>query len=407
MSSRPFKDRLCEWIEITDRWQSIPSDSSQIEQWSEIAYELADAYEFTEDEEDVVDLIIRAWTNTFRKSMDTYVPVITKKEMDALCAREQIEQRTPEWYAQMTNIISASELGNLFGPARARAQMVMAKTKIPEPRNQALACSSDRMGPFDWGIRFEPVVKQIYCYKYRAIIKELGRLIDLEDKRCTASPDGLIYSGPRAGRLIEIKCPVTREPDGIVPKEYYMQMQMQMRVTGCKACDYVEVQFISPYSKDVNRVGPGLYSGEIALIYNTENTSMRYEYGPVNEAVIPVLEKNEVLLERIPWSVYSWQEQVVLANPDWWSGVKPAIDAFWADVEKAKKGEFEVPAAKPRKTVSQPACAIIITEKTPTNEVITDNLLVSACPEAESCKKIELTPGMEMNNCQDSPSCSC
>jgi hypothetical protein len=285
--------------------------------------------------------------------------------------------------------------------------MVMAKTKIPEPRNQALACSSDRMGPFDWGIRFEPVVKQIYCYKYRAIIKELGRLIDLEDKRCTASPDGLIYSGPRAGRLIEIKCPVTREPDGIVPKEYYMQMQMQMRVTGCKACDYVEVQFISPYSKDVNRVGPGLYSGEIALIYNTENTSMRYEYGPVNEAVIPVLEKNEVLLERIPWSVYSWQEQVVLANPDWWSGVKPAIDAFWADVEKAKKGEFEVPAAKPRKTVSQPACAIIITEKTPTNEVITDNLLVSACPEAESCKKIELTPGMEMNNCQDSPSCSC
>lgn len=405
--SRPFKERLCEWIEITDRWQSIPSDSSQIEQWIEIAYDLAEAYEFTEDEEDIIDLIIRTWTNTFRKSIDTYVPVITKKEMDTLCAREQIEQRTPEWYAQMTNVISASELGTLFGPARARAQMVMSKTKIPEPRVQTLACSSNRMGPFDWGIRFEPVVKQIYCYKYHATIKELGRLVDLEDKRCTASPDGLVYSGSRAGRLIEIKCPVTREPDGIVPKDYYIQMQMQMKVTNCKACDYVEVQFISPYSKDINRIGPGLYSGEIALIYNTESTSMRYEYSPVNEVVVPVLVKNEVLLERIPWSVYSWQEQVVLQNPDWWSGVKPAIDAFWADVEKAKKGEFEVPVAKPRKTTSQPACAIILaSEETPINELVTDNLLASVNPEVESCRMIELIPEVEKNNCQDNPSCN-
>jgi hypothetical protein len=331
--------------------------------------------------------------------------------MDALCAREQVEQRTPEWYAQMANVISASELGVLFGPARARAQMVMSKTKLPEPRNQALSCSSDRMGPFDWGIRFEPVVKQIYCYKYHATIKDLGRLVDLEDKRCTASPDGLVYTGPRAGRLIEIKCPVTREPDGVVPKEYYMQMQMQLRVSGCKACDYVEVQFISPYSKDINRVGPGLYTGEIALIYDKDTTSMRYEYGPVNEEVVPCLQKNEMLLERIPWSVYSWQEQVVLQNPDWWSGIKPAIDAFWLDVEKAKRGEFEVPAAKPRKTPVQSPCAIILSSVAePENELClpsTSNLSASACPEVESCRMTELVPGKEMNNCQDSPSGSC
>jgi hypothetical protein len=371
-TSASFKERLCEWIELTHRWQNVPSDESQIEQWIDTAYELADAYCFSDDkhEEDAIDAIIHAWTNTFRKSLNTDVPSLSKKEMDELCAREQVEQRTPEWYAQTASVISASELGTLFGPARARAQMVLAKTRLPEPRNQNLACSSDRMGPFDWGIRFEPVVKQIYCYKYHATIKELGRLVDLEDKRCTASPDGLVYTGPRAGRLIEIKCPVTREPDGIVPKDYYIQMQMQMRVTGCKACDYVEVQFISPYSKDVNRIGPGQYSGEIALIYNKDNTSMRYEYGPVNGEVVPCLEKNEMLLERIPWSVYSWQEQIVLQNQDWWPGIKPAIDAFWLDVEKAKKGEFEVPAAKPRKTQSQAPCAIILSQDSlPENEI--------------------------------------
>lgn len=362
MSTLSFKQKLCEWIEITDKWQNMPTDLAQIEHWIETAYDLAEAYDFTEEEEDAVDTIIRVWANTFKKSIDTCVPVISKKEMDALCAREQVEQRTPEWYAQTATVISASELGVLFGPARARAQMVMTKTKLPEPRTQALACTSDRMGPFDWGIRFEPVVKQIYNYKYNTTIQELGRLVDPEDKRCTASPDGLIFTGTRAGRLIEIKCPVTREPDGIVPKDYYLQMQMQMHVTGCKACDYVEVQFISPYSKDIKRIGPGQFNGEIGLIYNTENTYMKYEYGPVNVEYVPVLGKNEVLLERIHWSVYSWHEQVVIANPDWWPGITPVINAFWIDVEKAKKGEFEVPAAKPRKIPVQTSCAIIIQE---------------------------------------------
>lgn len=351
-----FKEKLCEWIEITDKWQSIPTDLSQIEQWIETAYEIAEAYEFNEDEEKAIDAIINAWTNTFRKSIETEtsIPSVSKEHMDELCSREQVEQRTPAWYAQTAKVISASELSTLFGSPRARAQLVMTKTKLPEPRNQMLACESNKMGPFDWGIRFEPVVKQIYCHIYKATIKELGRLTDLEDPRCTASPDGLVYSGSRAGRLIEIKCPVTREPDGIVPKEYYIQMQMQMKVTGCKACDYVEVQFISPYSKEINRCGPGLYCGEIGLIYNTETTSMRYEYGPIGSSIEPELSENELLLERIPWSVYSWQEQVVLANPDWWTSVKPAIDSFWEDVEKAKKGEFIVPEARVRKSTAEP-----------------------------------------------------
>ena len=357
----PFKERLCEWIDIIDRWQSVPTDAAQIEHWIEVAYDIAEAYEFTELELDAVEAIITAWTDTFRKSIDlVQVPSISRKQMDELCSREQVEQRTPAWYAQTAIVISASELGALFGSPRVRAQLVMAKTRLPEPRVNVLACPSDRMTPFDWGIRFEPVVKQIYSHRYQATIKELGRLTDLEDKRCTASPDGLVYDGPRAGRLIEIKCPVTREPDGVVPRDYYIQMQMQMRVSGCKACDYVEVQFISPYSKDLGRCGPGLYCGEIGLIYNIETTEMKYEYGPVGGVVEPKLEENEVLLERIPWSVYSWQEQVVLAAPGWWDGVKPAIDLFWEDVEKAKKGEFVVPEVRKRGAAGGAGCAIQI-----------------------------------------------
>ena len=77
------------------------------------------------------------------------------------------------------------------------------------------------MSAFDWGIRFEPVVKQIYVEKYGTTLKELGRLHHPVNPMCTASPDGLVYHcprGQRTGRLIEIKCPVTREIDGTIQK---------------------------------------------------------------------------------------------------------------------------------------------------------------------------------------------
>ena len=373
-TAKPFKDRLCTWIDLVDKWLEIPADESQLSAWTDAAAALAMAYDFTDrarasagrsahlatpgadDEQPAVDAVITAWAATFRRTWTT--PAATQGHMDALLAREQIEQRTPAWYAQTAVVISASELSTLFGPPRARAQLVMAKTMLPAPRPQIHARTSASMGPFDWGIRFEPVVKQIYCHLYQAEIKELGRLTDLEDPRVTASPDGLVSTGPRAGRLIEIKCPVTREPDGSVPKDYYVQMQLQMRVTGCEACDYVEAQFVSPYSKELGRIGPGQFCGEIALIYDSETTDMRYEYGPLQGVVDPEMGENEMLLERIPWSLYSWQEQVVRRAEGWWAGVKPVIDAFWEDVERAKRGEFVVPEARPRKAAVAAVCGI-------------------------------------------------
>lgn len=363
-----FKAKLCEWIDLVDRWQPAPTDEAQVEHWAETALELAYAYEFDEgEEESAIHAIVDAWTAAWLRDLggSQAITSLTLAQMDALCSREQVEQRTPAWYAQTASVVSASELSTLFGPPRARAQLVMAKVNPPAPRTQTHACPTDRMGPFDWGIRFEPVVKQIYCHRYNAVIKELGRLTDLEYPRVTASPDGLVYDGPRAGRLVEIKCPVTREPDGSVPADYYMQMQLQMRVTGADACDYIEVQFSSPYSKEITRIGPGMWAGEIALIYNTTSTEMRYEYGPIGGVVEPLLGEGEVLLERIPWSVYSWHEQIVRRKADWWDGVKPVIDAFWEDVERARKGDFVVPEssrarARGSAAAAATACNIIL-----------------------------------------------
>lgn len=61
-----------------------------------------------------------------------------KEYLDELLARKQTEQRTEEWYQQMSTIISASELGNLFASPYQRAKFVKSKTVPYKIRNQPL-----------------------------------------------------------------------------------------------------------------------------------------------------------------------------------------------------------------------------------------------------------------------------
>lgn len=350
-----FKEKIKEWIGLVTAWIEDPVDYVQLDQWYDTALELADPYEFEEKEMDLVEQILDCMKEQSRltielmESMETDIPSIEK--LDELLNRKQIEQRTEEWYKQMAEVISASELGTLFAAPRQRAKLVMSKT-VPYPiRNNYLAVPSGHMSAFDWGIRFEPVVKQIYEHKYKAIIRELGRLHHPIDPRCTASPDGLIYAceeKKRIGRLIEIKCPVSREITGVVPKDYYAQMQMQLQVTGLTCCDYVEASFSSPYNDTPLKQGDALYSGQIALIQYEEPVNgqvYRYEYSPVNapDNWTPCLKEKEEVAEMIPWKLIQWSEQLVTRNESWWNSLQPSLEEFWKDVEKAKQGDFTVP----------------------------------------------------------------
>lgn len=368
-----FQDKLKALIELFEKWLSEPGDNVQLEQWIDAAESLAYSFEFSDLEQPYIDRIIEMYEeqyqlNIAQKSILTSENIPSISILDELINRKQIEQRTPEWYAQMNSILSASELGSLFASPRQRAKLVVSKTIPYEPRYSPLAVPSDSMSAFDWGIRFEPVVKQIYEYKYGVIIKELGRLIHPTYNRCSASPDGLIYSCPKSektGRLVEIKCPVTREIDGTVPKDYYSQMQMQLHVTQLKSCDYVEAQFSSKYNNMQEKIGPGLFNGYIALIRYPEmkgDNEFYYIYSPVNvdSGWSPKIKEDEELVEIIPWRLIQWHEQLIARSEEWWSSIKPVIDQFWEDVEKAKRGEFVVPeSSRATKKIKDEKCMII------------------------------------------------
>jgi len=41
-------------------------------------------------------------------------------------------------------------------------------------------------------------------------------------------------------------------------------------------------------------------------------------------------------MERVPWTLTEWHEQVVAQSEGWWLTAKPLMEAFWVDVERAK-----------------------------------------------------------------------
>ena len=197
-----FREKVKDLIGLFENWLSNPQDEVQLEQWREAAETIADSFEFTESEQELIDQLIDMYEEQYKKKMEwhrshTTTSIVPRDVLDELLNRKQMEQRTTEWYQQMATILSASELGKLFGSPRERAKLVVSKT-VPYPeRNQPLAVSSHSMSAFDWGIRFEPVVKQIYQAKYGATIKELGRLSHSKDPRCMASPC-LLYTSDAA-----------------------------------------------------------------------------------------------------------------------------------------------------------------------------------------------------------------
>jgi putative phage-type endonuclease len=361
------------WLLYLRDWLEEPSTLKELHAWSQDAYTLA-----TEMLEEIdlpyASLIIALYEDQMKRQRlnathtveptTSAVPSVPpppppppppQEILDALLTREQTAQRTEAWYEQAKRIVTASEVYKLFGPPRERAKMVMSKVQPHESFFQAAACTSDELTAFSWGSRFEPVVRQIYEDRYGAEVRDLGRLIHPTDPRTSASPDGLVVSATkepeRKGRLIEIKAPVTRViQEGVVPKEYYAQMQLQLHVAGLEACDYIECTFYSAYGTRPMMEGPGLYSGIIAVVEREQLVNgqpMYYVYSPLHVVQgewEPQLEREtDRVVEYVSWRLVQIHEKTVVRSEEWWQALQPLLDAFWADVELAKQGQFVVP----------------------------------------------------------------
>lgn len=365
---QPYKGMLgsvADMLSYHDMMAPAPSYGNSFTEWKEAAEE---AFNSLLEEDTDAEAARQIGFGILEKFIEkagavgwaAQTPEARRAEVERILALEQVPQRTGEWYAQGKSVLTASEFANIFGTPRAVRQLAFNKVTPPTNQTNRLACPTSEMGPFDWGIRFEPVVKQVLTERWGVKIMDSGRLRHPTDPLLAASPDGLILEATdlaRVGRLIEIKCPISREVGHSIPFEYWCQMQIQMEVTGIDECEYVEMNInsLSPKKLDLSGAVP---DGHVWLLQNPETCSMMYAY---TEGELTAAESSGFhLLEKIPWCVSKMYSKTVVRDRGWFEGTAKAREEFWAVVEQARRGEiqpFEV-KGRPKVVVTKEECRI-------------------------------------------------
>jgi len=255
-----------------------------------------------------------------------------QQRLNIIFTKLQVEQRSEEWYEETKQLLTASEFYKLFESQRTRGTLVLSKSEQTKIDLQK-AVPSHVMTPFDWGIRFEPVVKQYLEHTWNCTIYECGRIRHSSNKKLAASPDGIISQSSdvsRLGRLIEIKCPYTRKSNNIVPYAYWIQMQIQMEVTNLVECEYVEVEIVSKSPKNLNidLSENYIYKGVLYLMLN--NTTYNYAYS-TKEKDEYILQGYEVV-ETIEYGIINVFNIIVKRDEKWYESTLVAQEKFWEDV---------------------------------------------------------------------------
>jgi len=320
------------------------------------------------DEDSFVNSAIYGLIEAYNEwDSDNYSGAVEHDKTFNLMQRPQTTQRTADWYSEFQRCLTASEIFKVFGSQRERGMLVMQKSGKLElaGRGSNLAVLRQNMNPFDWGICFEPTVKQILESHWAAIIQDVGRFVHLTDTRLAASPDGLIIRSLKnpemGGHLLEIKCPKSRTIGLKIPMEYFYQMQLQLEVTGVRACEYVEAKFEFVDKSNFTKSEFGWY-GNISVVgcFNEQVADWlpcKYAYGPLGDLDwIPDLGLNERVLETNTWNCEKIHHERVYRDEAWFASLMPKVEEFWLDVEKARAGEFILPESSRKK--KEVACMI-------------------------------------------------
>lgn len=293
-----------------------------------------------------------------------------------LLTAPQTPQKSALWHNESYNILSGHEFGAVVtgGPATKLAAIqrkcgpppCVTDGDAPPSQHVFLTPADGSLSPFKWGWRFEPVARTLFEAHYAGgpVDDSLGRLRHTSLPRLGASPDGLIIAGPFAGRLVELKCPITRTLNDSIPMEYWIQMQLQAEVCDVEAVEYFEVSFgtaaeIGPECEAAPYRDLAVF-GVIRVVAPTADaaeSAYEYEYSPLfptgsveaARAWISVPPPDgRVVLETAIWWIRDASHKTVLRNRRWWTAVgEPAYRCYWEEVDAARADGRFATVAKP------------------------------------------------------------
>jgi len=313
-----------------------------------------DAFDDEDEREQMAEELTdaaRAWFRTHHDLILEALVTIPVETVDALCNKPQTAQHSADWYNQRRNRLTASEFAQILDGRRGALlrQKLTADTGDRVGFSAPIGiCQPDgEMNATTWGHRFESITRRIYELEIagtNTVNDGLGRFTHQTVPWLSASPDGLVTSGPLRGRLVEIKSPKTRQPGEFVPDEYYVQMQIQMEVCDLDAVDFVEAQFAqrpvtSMSDADAVACTKAAWKGRIEVRgYLDDSSTWRYHYTePVEdleEAIFTTTDESPVLESSIWWILKDgWHPRTVLRHSGWWQTIGwPNAQLFWAEV---------------------------------------------------------------------------
>lgn len=154
-------------------------------------------------------------------------------------------QRSPEWYAQRDQKITASDIGLCLGDDHHQMVYYFLVKKFRET-------FSNNENTYH-GKKFEAIATMIYEYRMNLRVDEFGLCHHPKYSFLGASPDGIvseykhdnIHKTNLVGRMLEIKCPTKRKIKNtgnirgdICPTYYWDQVQIQLETCDLDECDF-------------------------------------------------------------------------------------------------------------------------------------------------------------------------
>ena len=287
--------------------------------------------------------------------------VTQQDKIDLIKSYYQPPQKSDEWYKYRSMLITASSAWKLLHSNASINEFIYNKCK---PFNILKYKCVNVNSPFHWGNKYEDVSVSLYEHIYNVKVEDFGCIKHPKYDFLGASPDGIVVSNNRRGRMLEIKNIVNRDITGIPKKEYWIQTQLQMETCDLDDCDFLECRFKEYDTEEEFRADGSFthtstrnYKG--IMIQFFDGISPIYEYAPFlcDESVFnlwssSILEKNKenTWIKNIYWHLPEFSCVHIKRNRFWFESVLPIFEESWKIIQKEKKDGFEHRKPKSRST---------------------------------------------------------
>ena len=357
---------------------------------------------FNDDAEDELDEIIEEATCDFFKD---FMPIRSYEDarilvepdfdyigeqLTLLRSKPQPAQRTPEWYQFRHNLITASNAYKAFDSQATKNQLIYEKCQpLTSVQSSNVNLDTDIVlteevkmvnvnSTLHWGQKYEPLSVKVYEHIYETGVEDFGCIQDEEYAFLGASPDGINtdINSTRYGRMLEIKNIVNREIDGIPKKEYWIQMQLQMKVCDLDECDFLETRFVeyadqNAFKEDINEdeiyedddgkefvnvcLSKDLKHKGIILYFHTKESKPYYVYKPLDithpddiikweESMLDLYQSdkyNYTYIKFIYWKLDQMSCVLVCRNRQWFEDNIWELEELWNTVVLERVSGFE------------------------------------------------------------------